>query len=160
MPLNFIPSNQISKKANFLFDKEKVKLLELFPNADIQHVGSTSIPGSLTKGDLDINIRVSKLDFNTTVNSLKQTYEVNQPENWTKTFASFKDDNMEIPLGVQLTVKNSQYDDFYKLRDLLINDSVLLKEYNEMKLKFHDKNIDDYRKEKSEFFERLRKLTK
>ncbi len=160
MPLNFIPSNQISKEANSLFSKEKTKLLELFPNADVQHVGSTSIPGSLTKGDLDINIRVSKEDFDITLNSLKQIYEVNQPENWTKTFASFKNNNMEIPLGVQLTVKNSEYDDFYKLRDLLINDPELLKEYNEMKFKFQDKNIDDYRKEKSEFFERLRKLTK
>lgn len=31
----------------------------LIPNADVQHVGSTAIQNSLTKGDIDIQIRVS-----------------------------------------------------------------------------------------------------
>ncbi len=48
------------------------------PFADIQHVGSTTIPNSLTKGDLDIQVRVPFEQFPTAVQALEALYEVNK----------------------------------------------------------------------------------
>ena len=33
------------------------------PSAEIRHVGATAIPGCLTKGDLDVAVRVERADF-------------------------------------------------------------------------------------------------
>ena len=142
-------------KAIEQFEAQKNRILALMPSADVQHIGSTAIPGSVTKGDLDINVRVPKEDFKETVAALKKLYQINQPKNWKSDFASFK--NEPLNLGVQVTIIGSQADDFVRLRDILIDHPELLKEFNEMKQKFEGKGMDDYRKEKAEFFEKLRR---
>lgn len=155
----FKPTEEFLEKANKVFDEQKNKLKKLLPKADIQHIGSTAIPGSVTKGDLDINIRVSEEDFNKAVEVLKKLYDINQPENWHDNFASFKDDtNLGIDFGAQLVVIGSKYDDFTKLRDLLIKNPKLVEEYNQMKQKYQGKSMDEYRKEKADFFQKLREL--
>lgn len=158
--VSFKPSEGFESLAEEIFQKEKSRILKLIPAAEVEHIGSTAIPGSITKGDLDINVRVVD-SFDDAVKQLKALYQINQPENWTDTFASFKDDDsFELPVGVQLTVMNSEYDDFVALRDLLIKSPNLLEEYNQMKLKYEGKDMDEYRKEKSDFFEKLRGILK
>ena len=41
------------------FAVHRQQLEELLPGAEVQHIGSTAVPGSLTKGDLDINMSVN-----------------------------------------------------------------------------------------------------
>lgn len=154
--VHFIPTKELMNKANELFQSEKNKIKTLLPFADIQHIGSTVIPGSVTKGDLDIVVRVTKEEFNRSVEILKSMYKVNQPENWSETFASFKANTLEMDFGAQLVVIDSLSDDFHKLHDILKTNSQLLKEYNAMKLKYEGKNMNDYRKEKADFFQKLR----
>ena len=106
---------------------------------------------------MDINVRVAKEDFNKAVGVLKQLYETNQKENWNDDFASFKDDqNLGIDFGAQLTVNGSKWDDFIALRDILIKNPKLVQEYNKMKQKYDGKSMNEYRKEKSDFFQKLR----
>ncbi|HEX7027032.1 MAG TPA: GrpB family protein, partial [Gammaproteobacteria bacterium] len=52
----FVPEAAVREKIARRFDHVKRQLLGLLPLADIQHVGSTAIPGSFTKGDLDIQV--------------------------------------------------------------------------------------------------------
>lgn len=158
--LSFKPSDKIKNIADKIFAKQKKRILSVVPNAEVHHIGSTAIPGSVTKGDLDVNVRVQKKDFADAIEQLKLLYEINQPENWTEDFASFKDDiNLEIDFGLQLTVIGSPEDDFVKLRDILIGNSKLLAQYNAMKTKYESKNMDEYRKEKAEFFQKLREAS-
>lgn len=161
MKANFKRYEDVYYRTYRVYKENEEKILRVLPFADIQNIGSTAIPGSVTKGDVDINVRVSSKDFETAVERLKKMYKVNQPENWTSTFASFKDDNnFELPIGVQVTIIGSSSDDFTKLRDLLIENKQLLEEYNQMKRKYEGKDMREYRKEKAAFFERLRKLLK
>ena len=158
MKVYFQPSEKFIQKANRIFQQEKIRINGLIPEADIQHIGSTSIPGALTKGDLDIVVRVPTERFNETVEYLKRIYQINQPENWTENFASFKDEeNLGIDFGAQLVIKDSKEDDFVKLRDKLLTNPDLLKEYNQMKERFEGQGMDEYRKEKADFFEKLRR---
>jgi len=55
----FYNSENLKHKAIELYNYQRQRIENLLPNADIQHVGSTAIPYSLTKGDLDIQVRVS-----------------------------------------------------------------------------------------------------
>ena len=151
--VHFVKTEEVSEKVNALFETEKIKLSKLFPHADIQHIGGTSVPGTISKGDLDINIRVAQAEFNTTIEKLKTIYEINQPNNWTAGFASFKDDSRD--LGIQVTVIASPDDCFITQRDYLRERPEKVVQLNQLKERFEGKDMDEYRKEKGEFFEKL-----
>src|SRR5688572_24200981 len=105
------------------------QLAALIPNAEVHHIGATAIPGSITKGDVDILIRVSAEHFASALESLRENFSVKQPENWTAEFASFGDDaEYELPLGIQLVVMGSTDDFFLFLRDYFIAKPAALEE--------------------------------
>ncbi|MDP3727615.1 MAG: GrpB family protein [bacterium] len=154
--VTFKKSDEVRERAEQLFAEQKERLVRLIPSADIQHIGGTAVPGLLTKGDLDLNVRVSKEIFAPTVEKLKELYTINQPANWTNTFASFKDDtSFVLPLGVQVTVLGSLDDHFVKHRDALLNNPALVMEFNELKKKFDGKDMANYRSAKAEFLKRV-----
>jgi len=152
--MHFVPVETIQKIANDQFEIQKIFLHKLIPLADIQHVGATSVPGSLTKGDLDIQVRVPKNKFVSARTILDQHYKPNhQDDIWTEEFASFENyANPAIPIGIQLTVQGSNYDEFYKIRDLFINNPELLKRYNAIKKQCEGKSSIEYRKHKRQLF--------
>lgn len=56
--VNFLDNRLLYENAEETFLVNKKIIKERLPEADIQHVGSTAIPNCLTKGDLNIQIRV------------------------------------------------------------------------------------------------------
>ncbi|MEI3604817.1 GrpB family protein [Pseudogracilibacillus sp. SE30717A] len=76
--VNFYNQRNFKCDAEKTFISQKNLIHELIPNADVQHVGSTAIPHSLTKGDLDIQVRVSEIQFNKAVKALSAMYESNE----------------------------------------------------------------------------------
>lgn len=153
--VKFIETSEISDIAEKAFYHNRTRILELLPKADIQHVGSTSIPGSITKGDLDIQVRVSSGDFIYAVKALSHLYELNEGSTRTDFFTAFKDDSSLPPLGVQLTVANSELDIFWKIREVLLANEQYRGEYEELKKKYNGREMDNYRTAKDEFFRRL-----
>lgn len=155
--VNFKPQSVFSAQARETFDKERSKLFKLLPKADIHHIGSTAIPNAMTKGDLDLQVRVDKDDFSKAVGQLKELYKINQPDNWTENYASFKDDERDMPVGVQLTIRGS-YDDkqFQEQQQLLSSNPEVLERYNKMKLSFDGRDVKDYRTARAKFFGALK----
>lgn len=154
--VSFRKSAGFSKQAEKLFAEQKARILAVLPDADIQHIGGTAIPNAFTKGDLDINVRVKKEDFETATAILKGMYEINQPDNWTPNYASFKEDtNLELPLGVQLTVIDSPDDVFVVQRDTLLNHPELVEKLNTLKMQYEGKSMEEYRKAKGELFKEI-----
>jgi len=151
--VSFVKTDDVRGKVDILFETEKEELVDLFPDAAIEHIGSTAVPGTLTKGDLDINIRIRSEEFDQAVETLKTLYEINQSENWSKEFASFKDDSRD--LGIQVTVLNSPEDYFIAQREYLTNHPEAVSELNSLKEQFEGKSMDEYQKAKGEFFEKL-----
>ncbi len=156
--LTFRPSSEFGERADRLFAEQRHRILAVVPDADVQHVGSTAVPGSLTKGDLDMNVRVEARWFSGAVAELGKLYEINQPHNWTEAFASFKDDaSFDLDLGVQLTVIGSQDDHFVRLRDLLNDNPGLVVKINELKEKHQGGNMESYRADKAELYQQILK---
>jgi GrpB-like predicted nucleotidyltransferase (UPF0157 family) len=149
--VHFLPTEEIFEKAKVVFENQKSELERILPPVDIQHVGSCAVPGMIGKFDVDIQIRVTKEKFSEIVENLKKNYKHKHPEMWTSEFAIFSN-NKEYHIDLVVTVIDSRYDDFYRVRDALIADPNLLKEYNNLKRKFEGKKYAEYREAKMKFF--------
>ncbi|MBI3494731.1 GrpB family protein [Candidatus Saccharibacteria bacterium] len=151
--MHFVSSDSMWELARDAFKEEKELILGLVPTADVQHIGSTVIPGAITKGDLDIQVSVSRKEFNIAVDRLRTRYAVSYPDIWSDTFACFQDHtDPQLPIGVQLTMRGADCDDFYKMRDKFIEDPQLLEQYNSFKRGFEGRAEPDYKQAKREFF--------
>jgi GrpB-like predicted nucleotidyltransferase (UPF0157 family) len=75
--VNFMREEAFRKKVERLFEEQKNRIQSLLPEADIQHIGSTAIPNSLTKGDLDIQVRIPAELFTVAVSKLSKIYDTN-----------------------------------------------------------------------------------
>jgi GrpB-like predicted nucleotidyltransferase (UPF0157 family) len=153
--MHFVPAASIEKKVLAAFSRHRDALQLLLPQAEVHHIGSTSIAGSLTKGDLDILVRVSAGEFESAEQILSGAYARNTGSIRTDTFASFKDDAEDPPLGVQLAVAGSEFDDFLIFRDIVTSQPGLLGEYNQLKQHAEGTGEDDYRRSKDAFIERI-----
>ena len=142
-------------KASALFDRVRARLTMLVPGATIEHVGSTALPdGCLTKGDLDVQVRVRAEDYDAACAKLAAAFESN-PGGFTQYGKSFKDDSSEPPLGVHVTVIDGASDIQHRQRDLLVADPSLRDEYDSIKRAFDGGDMTAYREAKDAFFSRL-----
>jgi GrpB-like predicted nucleotidyltransferase (UPF0157 family) len=139
------------------FSRHRDRIGAELPAAEIEHVGSTSIPGALTKGDLDLLVRVDAAGFPAAVSALLAMYAVHQRENWTPTYASFTDpDADDPPVGVQLVVAGSRDDALFgPFRRAMIADPELLAAYNDLKRRYDGSDYDTYTRAKARFIERV-----
>jgi GrpB-like predicted nucleotidyltransferase (UPF0157 family) len=156
-PIRVRPEAQLRASVTAAFAQHRERIAERLPAAEIEHVGSTSIPGALTKGDLDLLVRVDAAGFEPAVRVLRTLYAVHQPDNWTPTYASFSDaDAHDPPVGVQLVVAGSADDALFgPFRRAMIADPELLAAYNDLKRRFDGSDYDAYTDAKAQFIERV-----
>lgn len=154
--VNFYKQVGVNSDVEDTFNIQKERIKKVIPNAEVHHVGSSAIPNSLTKGDLDIQVRVSSKLFHLAVEELSKLYESNEGSIKTNEFRAFKDDTISPPLGVQLTVFDSEFDFFWKFRDVLLQNEKYRSEYDNLKRNFEGKDMDKYREAKNEFFNKIR----
>ncbi len=76
--VNFINTEKLADVTERAYAEHKEIIRRVLPEADIQHVGSTAIPNSLTKGDLDIQVRVKVQHFPKAVEELSNLYDTNE----------------------------------------------------------------------------------
>ncbi|MHC2019620.1 hypothetical protein [Methylobacterium sp. CM6247] len=80
------------------------------PYADLRHVGASAIPVCLTKGGLDLVVRVDAAEFDRAEAALAASFQMMKPGSiQTDDFAAFADETRAISLGLQLTVENGRY---------------------------------------------------
>ena len=138
--------------AERLFAAVKQQLIAVLPNtSEILHIGATSVPGCLTKGDLDIVIRVEREDFRVTDAALAVRYARNSGSVRTNEFAAFEDGACTPHLGIQLTVKGGEFDVFHQFAAALRADPGLVERYNELKRAHDGQPMDRYRAAKDAF---------
>jgi GrpB-like predicted nucleotidyltransferase (UPF0157 family) len=138
--------------AEQLFTRITSALRELLPaSAEIRHIGATAISGCLTKGDLDIVVRVEQEHFAGADELLADRFARNTGSVRTDSFSAFEDTETSPPLGVQLTAIDGPYDDFHLFVEALLRDPRLVTAYNELKSRFEGQPMQDYRAAKDAF---------
>ena len=153
--VTFIPESAVRLQVAEAFALREAQLTHWLPFAEIEHIGSTAVPGALTKGDLDVLVRVENGEFRVAEEALAGLFVRNDGTPRTETFASFKDEAANPPLGIQLVVRGSEWDLFSRFRDALNRDSRLVAEYNQLKERFQNASMDEYRSGKEQFIERV-----
>lgn len=148
--MHFYESDEVFEKADEIFNKKKKEILSILNSANIQHVGSCAVPGAVAKFDVDIQVRVDKNEFKNALDLLSKKYKEKHPEIWSDGFAVFND-NDDCSIDIVLTEIDCKYDDFYKVRDFLINNPQKLEEYNNLKRSFEGKPKSEYKKAKADF---------
>jgi GrpB-like predicted nucleotidyltransferase (UPF0157 family) len=155
--VRFRRASELWPLADRAFQRHSREIRSLIPAAEVEHVGATAVPGSLTTGDVDLLVRVPGADFRGAATALRRRYDVDQPANWTETFASFAEaQEGDLPVGVQLVVAGSRVDAaFVSLRRAFRTRPDLLERANDLKLRHADGDADTYARAKQAFLEAL-----
>jgi GrpB-like predicted nucleotidyltransferase (UPF0157 family) len=149
-----------------LFKKEKSKLIKLFPNARIEHVGSTSIPQLGGKGIIDVLLGLKKSNWKKAKEVLlnnKYTFMKNIVGD--KDRISFMKDYCFWPfrrrVHIHVTYINStNWKEKTNFRDNLLSSKKLCREYEKIKKEGVEKAKGDsliYRAHKAKFIKKYSK---
>jgi len=150
------PVSEVMPRAQRVVGRVFARLGALLPEAELHHIGATALPRGVTKGDVDVLVRVSAAGFAKAIDVLREHFGIRQPENWTQQFASFGDDTgQELPLGVQLVVKDSEDDFLLFLHDYLLRNGDALDEYSRLKAEHAHEGPQAYWKAKDAFLKRI-----
>ncbi|MDT0215205.1 GrpB family protein [Rothia sp. ARF10] len=117
---------------------------------EVDLTGGLSVPGALTKGDVDLHLRVRPEDFDAVVARLRELLPVASPQAWAATLAVF-DVPGPRPTGLAVTPRGSEHDlRFRRTWERLRREPKLLARYNALKVESVDPA--DYEDRKSRFF--------
>ncbi|MET0417883.1 MAG: GrpB family protein [Actinoplanes sp.] len=142
-------------EAHAILRHEQARLDALLPHPyELVLVGGSSLPNALTRGDVDLHLRVPADAFAPVVSLLSEIYEVVHPEIWQATLATFTVE-AALPAGLAVTPAGSEHDlRFTRTWQRLAADPALVEAYNAIKLR-HRNDPERYEREKSAFFDRL-----
>ncbi|GEM_PF-1101445 len=135
-------------------DKVASLLAPHLPSAQLEHVGSTSVPGCLGKGDIDILARVPVDEFAASREVLDRLLPRSTANEPTDSYAEYRWAEAGTRASVHLVAIGGTHDDFHRFKALLLADPDLVQRYNALKLRYRGRSMDDYRAAKSELIDR------
>ena len=95
--------------------------------------GGSSLEGLLTKGDIDLHLRVMPDEFAIATSKLMRVFDRVRQEIWTPSFAVFEQDSIP-PVGIAVTVVDSEHDRrFVRSWDRMRTDETARHDYNLLK---------------------------
>jgi hypothetical protein len=145
------PSEEFRAAAYRILAAVRAELTSVLPPHELVLTGGSSMPGVLTKGDVDLHLRVAPADFAAAVAALRTRYAVVHPEIWQPTLATFAVP-AELPTGIAVTPIGGEHDVRFRVSwERLARDPAAVAAYNAMKLD----GDGDYEARKSAFFDRL-----
>ena len=151
--LHFRPSEVFALEAATAFEEHARRIRERLPDVEIRHTGGTSIPGVLTSGDVDLQVRVEPPAFEAARDILCELYEPHQPQAWHGGGAIFTAPGLEPPVEVALTAIG-ELDDLHHgdAWRRIAEDPGLVDRYNAMKREHEGGSMTDYQAVKRTFF--------
>lgn len=157
--IKLLPYNEYSSKTDRTFKKLHQSLKQALPHAEIEHIGSSAIPGTLSKADLDVFVGVPKQDHLLSIEILKGL-------GFTEKLDTYRSDELCMlvstppsyelrEIRIQVVALGSVHENFRTFRDSLIGNPSLVEDYNNLKLKYSKGSPNEYRKEKSSFIQKV-----
>lgn len=154
--MRFLTPTEYLPRVHEIYDGLSARLLTAIPFADIQHIGSSAIAGALSKGDLDVLVRVPPDHFAEALRACEALgFREKVGTRRTESLCMLITDGYRWDVAVQLVAMGSEFEMFLTFRDRLNADPSLVEQYNELKLSCAGLTPNDYRKRKSEFVERV-----
>lgn len=148
-------SEDVHDSALRVLADERALLARLGVPGELVLVGGSGVPGALTRGDVDLHLRVPPGEFTTSVEILRRVHDVVHPEIWCATLATFAI-AAAVDAGLAVTPVGSEHDSrFTAGRAALLGDAAVLERYNALKRAASTIGEDEYERRKSAFFDEL-----
>jgi GrpB-like predicted nucleotidyltransferase (UPF0157 family) len=126
-------SDGLMEEARRTREEVAAELVALGVPGDLVLTGATSVPGALTKGDVDLHLRVDWTAFEAVVERLRGVYPVGSPQAWAPTLAVF-DVSGPRPTGLAVTPRGCEHDlRFTQAWNALRHHPEWLRRYNALK---------------------------
>lgn len=152
------PAEDFQDAAVAIRQRERARLRTLGLPGTLVLVGGTSVAGALTRGDVDLHLRVPRDAFPATVAALEAIYDIVRPDIWAPTLATFSV-QAALPTGLAATPVGSVHDvRFTRTWQLLAADPALVAEYNAVKTLLDGPSGTHYEDRKSAFFDHVLQL--
>ena len=140
--------------AREIFDQLCPLIRRTLPAARIEHIGSSSIEGAVSKGDLDIFVGVEPGGFEGAVAAIESLgFRIKTESFRNESLCPFESDAYPLPVGLQLVTNRSEFESFLVFRNRMNTDGNLRSEYNRLNRQASDLSDDEYRRVKSQFIE-------
>jgi GrpB-like predicted nucleotidyltransferase (UPF0157 family) len=151
--LRFRMSDEFASDARPAFADHERRIRARLPLAEIRHTGGTSIPGVLTSGDVDLQVRVAPERFAQARDVLSELYEPFHLDAWHEEGAFYTAPGSEPQVEVALTAIGC-LDDLHhgEAWDRIAASEKLIEQYNAMKRAHEGGPADEYLAAKRAFF--------
>lgn len=138
-----------------LFLKYESAIKNLIPEARVEHIGASSIPNAISKGDLDIFVGVDATELDSNVQRLMILGFQEKVDTLRTSELCMLEPNAIEDVAIQVVANGSEFECFLRFRDVLCSNTMLVQQYNELKISCKGLSQYAYRKKKSAFIERV-----
>jgi DNA-binding transcriptional LysR family regulator len=154
--LSFVWSDYVAGEAAAVFAVHARRIRERLPQVEIRHHGSTSVPGLLTSGDVDLHVRADEHWFEPARELLSELYEPLFADEWDSEVAYFVASGAQPPVEIVLTLIGS-VDDLYhgEAWQRIMVDHGLAERYNALKREHEGGSLADYKAAKRDYFHKI-----
>lgn len=153
--MKFFISEQYQPACHKCFNLYQNKIKQLLPNARVEHIGASSIPHAISKGDLDIFVGVEADDLEGAVKVLKSLGFDEKLDTLRTDSLCMLESLGEQDVALQVVANGTEFECFLTFRDQLRANPDLVQHYNNLKLSCVSLADDDYRIRKSLFIEQI-----
>ena len=153
--MQFYKANEYQASCENLYRKYELEIAALLPGASIEHIGASSIPNAVSKGDLDILVGVNGKELENAV-KLLSTLGFNEKSDTLRTpELCMLENSSGEDVAFQVVANGSEFEFFVGFRDKLRKSPELVQRYNELKMSCTGWSQEEYRRKKSAFIERV-----
>ncbi len=146
-------AEEMAAEAAAVVQVERARLAAAGVPGELLWTGASSVPQALTRGDVDLHLRVPPDAFAAAVDVVRVLHAVRRPDLWCATLATFAVD-APLPTELAVTPVGSEHDvRFTRTWDLLRADPRLLAAYDAVKQRAD--GSADYEAAKAAFLDRL-----
>lgn len=133
-----------------------VRIKKALPHAEVDHVGSSAIKNAISKGDLDILVRVNKESMDEGIQALPNLgFKIKEDTLRTDSLCMTFTNEFPQDVAVQLVARGSEFEDFFHFRDRLNSKPELVEQYNQLKRESTGLELYKYRAKKSAFIQKV-----
>lgn len=154
--MKFLKPEEFVDVLNQIFATLKSRILQVLPQGEVDHIGSSAIKGAISKGDLDILVRVRPDKMTEAIKAIESLgFKIKEGTLRTESLCMLVTTEFNEDVAIQLIAHGSEFEDFLHFRDKLNSNPDLVIKYNQLKIKSTNLTPNEYRIKKSEFIQKI-----
>jgi GrpB-like predicted nucleotidyltransferase (UPF0157 family) len=151
-PVTLLAPRQYQDAARRAYEDAELLLTAILPDARIEHVGASAVPGAMSRGGVDICVAVPRDAFDEALAVLCEAgYLQRSQEDAAHRHAALVALDGPVPVTLQLIESGSVHESLMRLRDALRADAALLARYDAAKADSAPQGAAAYAQAKARF---------